>query len=157
MSLTDAIILAAGRGTRIWPYGDTQPKAALPIGNTPLIRRQIEVLRGLGIKRIAVGANHFESTLRHLLAGLEGVEVVSVGPTHGTKRQQCQLNRELGEAYGWFMAPSYLRRDERAISSIACRRGRVDNLVRLICAVRGYVDGIAERNQVGDHSVATRR
>jgi bifunctional UDP-N-acetylglucosamine pyrophosphorylase/glucosamine-1-phosphate N-acetyltransferase len=84
MSITDAIILAAGRGTRMWPYGDTQPKAALPVGNTPLIRHQINLLRGLGIKRIAVAADHFESTLRHLVAGLEGVEVVSVGSTRGT-------------------------------------------------------------------------
>jgi len=84
MSLTDAIILAAGRGTRLWPYGDTQPKAALSIGNTPLIRHQIELLRGLGIKRITVAAGHFENTLRHLVAGLEGVEVVSVGSTRGT-------------------------------------------------------------------------
>ena len=84
MSLTDAIILAAGRGTRMWPYGDTQPKAALPIANTPLIRHQIEVLRGLGVKRITVAADHLEKTMRHVVADLEGVEVISVGATRGT-------------------------------------------------------------------------
>jgi bifunctional UDP-N-acetylglucosamine pyrophosphorylase/glucosamine-1-phosphate N-acetyltransferase len=84
MSLTEAIILAAGRGTRMWPYGDTQPKAALPLGNTPLLVHQIEVLRESGIRRILVAADHFENTLRHMAAGLEGVEVVSVGAARGT-------------------------------------------------------------------------
>ena len=36
-----AVILAAGRGHRMWPYGETQPKAVLPVANQPLIRHAI--------------------------------------------------------------------------------------------------------------------
>jgi len=84
MAIQHAIILAAGRGTRMWPYGDTQPKAALPLGNTPLIEHQVELLRELGMRRIVVAAGHLESTLRHRVADLEGVEVVPVGAARGT-------------------------------------------------------------------------
>ena len=98
MALNDAIILAAGRGTRMWPYGDTQPKAALPIANTPLLRHQIEILQGLGVERITVAAGHFENTLRHIVADLdEAVEVVPVSATRRTAGTVDSLLEALGE------------------------------------------------------------
>lgn len=51
-------ILAAGRGTRMAPFGEDYPKPLLPIGNKPLIEYQIETMRGLGITDIAVLIGH---------------------------------------------------------------------------------------------------
>jgi dTDP-glucose pyrophosphorylase len=51
-------ILAAGRGTRMAPFGDFYPKPLLPLGNKPLIEYQIETMRGLGIEEIAVLIGH---------------------------------------------------------------------------------------------------
>lgn len=51
-------ILAAGRGTRMAPFGETIPKAALPIGNRALIEYQIEQMRDLGIEEIAILIGH---------------------------------------------------------------------------------------------------
>ena len=51
-------ILAAGRGTRMAPFGETIPKAALPIGNRALIEYQIEQMRDLGITEIAILIGH---------------------------------------------------------------------------------------------------
>lgn len=64
VAIEQAVILAAGRGTRLWPYGDTQPKAALPIGNRPLIHRQFEALSEAGFRKVAVVANHLEGCVR---------------------------------------------------------------------------------------------
>lgn len=52
--IESAIILAAGRGTRLWPYGETRVKAALPVGNLPIITRQMRCLGELGIKDFIV-------------------------------------------------------------------------------------------------------
>jgi dTDP-glucose pyrophosphorylase len=51
-------ILAAGRGTRMAPFGEAVPKPLLAIGNKPLIEHQIEAMRGLGIRDIAVLIGH---------------------------------------------------------------------------------------------------
>ncbi|MFN6978940.1 MAG: sugar phosphate nucleotidyltransferase, partial [Gemmobacter sp.] len=51
-------ILAAGRGTRMAPFGDHYPKPLLPVGNKPLIEYQIEAMRALGITEIAVLIGH---------------------------------------------------------------------------------------------------
>jgi len=53
-----AIILAAGAGSRLWPYGETRAKAALPVGNVPIISHQIRCLQELGVSRFTVVTGH---------------------------------------------------------------------------------------------------
>ncbi len=40
-----AIILAAGKGTRLSPIGDTTPKLLIPVFNKPLIHRFVDILK----------------------------------------------------------------------------------------------------------------
>jgi NDP-sugar pyrophosphorylase family protein len=49
-----AFILAAGRGTRLYPYSQTMSKPLLPILNKPLIIHSIERLLEAGIENIGV-------------------------------------------------------------------------------------------------------
>ncbi|MEI7604139.1 MAG: bifunctional sugar-1-phosphate nucleotidylyltransferase/acetyltransferase [bacterium] len=42
-----AIILAAGKGTRMWPLGETTHKLLMPIFNKPLIHNFINILNGI--------------------------------------------------------------------------------------------------------------
>lgn len=49
-----AIILAAGRGSRLQPHTDAWPKALLPLGDTTLVHRTIGILRGQGIVDISL-------------------------------------------------------------------------------------------------------
>jgi len=49
-----AIILAAGRGSRMGQLGTERPKCLVEIGNKPLIERQIAALRGGGAKAVGV-------------------------------------------------------------------------------------------------------
>lgn len=49
-----AIVLAAGRGTRLAPYTSSTPKCMLPIGEYSILDRQIRTLHGAGIDDIAV-------------------------------------------------------------------------------------------------------
>lgn len=77
-----AVILAAGEGRRMWPYGETQPKAALPIANVPLVRRTVDTLKQLGFTQFEVVVGHLEGTVRRALAGVEGVRFhQQKGPT----------------------------------------------------------------------------
>jgi L-glutamine-phosphate cytidylyltransferase len=49
-----AVILAAGRGSRMRQLGDEQPKCLVQLDGRPLIERQVAALRGGGIEQIGV-------------------------------------------------------------------------------------------------------
>jgi len=52
--IEDALILAAGKGTRMWPLTENNPKPLLPIGGLPIIERQIYELKKVGVKNIHI-------------------------------------------------------------------------------------------------------
>lgn len=55
----NALIFAAGLGTRLKPLTDTMPKAMVPINGKPLIQILIEKLKGIGVTEIVVNVHHF--------------------------------------------------------------------------------------------------
>lgn len=79
-----AVILAAGRGNKIWPYGDTWPKAALPIANWPLIQWQIEAMQTCGVENFIVVADHLGGQVRSAVKEYEGVECIEQPHASGT-------------------------------------------------------------------------
>ncbi len=82
-TIDTAVILAAGTGSKFWPYNIVRQKAAFPIANVPAIRRTVETLVALGIKRIAVVVGHGEASVRAALRGCAG-EIVFVRQTGQT-------------------------------------------------------------------------
>lgn len=85
MSLRTAVILAAGAGTRFWPYNVVRQKAAFPIANIPAIRRLVDNLVDLGISRIAVVVGVGEPSVRAALRGARAeLSFVTQSPPEGT-------------------------------------------------------------------------
>lgn len=76
-----AVILAAGLGTKMWPYGVTCPKACLPVGAKPLIAHQIEWLQAAGMADITVVSGHLGQRVRSVAEGFSGVRMVDSSPT----------------------------------------------------------------------------
>lgn len=58
-----AMIFAAGMGTRLKPLTDTMPKALVTVGGQPLIRRVIARLKEAGATRIVVNLHHFANQI----------------------------------------------------------------------------------------------
>lgn len=52
--LRQAIVLAAGKGTRLRPLTDRRPKCMLPVGNKPLLQHWWEKLSALGLEVVVV-------------------------------------------------------------------------------------------------------
>lgn len=48
-----AVVLAAGRGSRLQPHTDSAPKGLLPLGETTLAHRTVSILRAHGVADIA--------------------------------------------------------------------------------------------------------
>ena len=57
--MRQAMILAAGLGTRLTPLTDTMPKALVPVGGTPLLDLNIRKLQAQGYDRFVVNIHHF--------------------------------------------------------------------------------------------------
>lgn len=57
--MMQAMIFAAGLGTRLKPLTDTMPKAMVRVGGEPLIKRVIDNLAQFGVDRIVVNVHHF--------------------------------------------------------------------------------------------------
>lgn len=49
---TQAVILAGGRGTRMRPWTDVQPKAMIPVAGKPFLEHVVEMLRDQGFDRV---------------------------------------------------------------------------------------------------------
>tara|TARA_B100000900_G_scaffold416015_1_gene448498 strand:+ start:1842 stop:2624 length:783 start_codon:yes stop_codon:yes gene_type:complete len=63
----NAIILAAGIGTRLKPYTDIWPKALMPINGTPLLQIWIEKLFEADIQNILINTHHFANEVKNFI------------------------------------------------------------------------------------------
>ena len=66
--MKQAMILAAGLGTRLKPLTDTMPKALVPVGGTPLLDRNIRRLMDFGYTRFVVNVHHFAQQILDYVA-----------------------------------------------------------------------------------------
>lgn len=63
-----AMILCAGLGTRLRPWTLSHPKALVPVGGVPMLRRVAESLCSQGFDRITVNVHHFASQICDYIA-----------------------------------------------------------------------------------------
>ncbi len=61
--MMQAMIFAAGLGTRLKPLTDRIPKALVSVGGEPLLKRVIFQLKDAGFTRIAVNVHHFSQQI----------------------------------------------------------------------------------------------
>lgn len=57
--MKQAMIFAAGLGTRLKPFTDTKPKALVEVGGQPLLWHVVMKLKAAGYERIVVNIHHF--------------------------------------------------------------------------------------------------
>jgi NDP-sugar pyrophosphorylase family protein len=94
----NAMVLAAGLGTRLGPLGRTTPKVLLPIDGRPLLARQLELLAAAGVERVVVNAHHLASQIEAFLAAYPpppevvcSVEPRLLGTAGGVRRALSHL------------------------------------------------------------------
>lgn len=61
------MILAAGRGRRLRPLTDALPKVLVPVVNSPMLERTIELLSLHGVQEIIINAHHHYQTIADYL------------------------------------------------------------------------------------------
>ena len=62
-----AMIFAAGMGTRLKPLTDRMPKALVPVAGKPLLQHVMNKLQGAGFDRVVVNVHHFAQQIKDYL------------------------------------------------------------------------------------------
>jgi len=64
----NAMIFAAGLGTRLKPLTNNLPKALAPFNGQPLLWHTIKSMEELGVKRVVVNVHHFAQQIKDYIA-----------------------------------------------------------------------------------------
>ncbi len=67
-----AIILSAGRGSRLFPLTEAKPKCLLPVAGTTVLGRQLDVLEAAGITEAVVVTGFMSALVEELVAKRSG-------------------------------------------------------------------------------------
>jgi mannose-1-phosphate guanylyltransferase len=73
-----AMILAAGRGTRLGGLGERVPKALVEIDGVPLLTRQLEYLKAHGVESVVVNASHLAGQIEEFVRSHEDGPAITV-------------------------------------------------------------------------------
>jgi dTDP-glucose pyrophosphorylase len=84
------VILAAGHGSRMGPFGEQVPKPIAPICNKPLLVYQLEHLKSLGIEDIIIVIGH----LGHVIT-----QKLGDGSAYGVRIRYVEQQQRLGLAH----------------------------------------------------------
>lgn len=93
------VILAAGKGSRMFPFSEDHPKPLLPVCNQSLIEYQISMMKNIGIEKIFI------------LIGTYGFKIAGAlgdGDRLGVKIQYIEQGQALGIAHALGRLESYL-------------------------------------------------
>lgn len=85
--MTQAIILAGGKGTRLASRLNGKPKPLVDVDGVPLLQRQIEALVANGVDDIVLLVNHCADQIADFVAGLAlpaRITLIDDGDPHGT-------------------------------------------------------------------------
>lgn len=136
----EAMILAAGAGTRLAPLTERMPKALIPVRGRPLLAHVLDRLAAAGATRLVVNTCHHAERIAEYLAA------------HGPPRVEIALSHEPDGPYdtgGGLLAAARLFRREGPIMLHA-----VDVLSRI--PLEGLLaEHRAARERLGDRVLAT--
>lgn len=95
------VILAAGHGSRMGPFGEQMPKPIAPICNKPLMAYQLEHMRALGIEDVIIVIGHLGHRITQALGD---------GSAHGVKIRYVEQEKRLGLAHAVGQLERYINR-----------------------------------------------
>lgn len=98
-----AVVLAAGKGERLWPLTENRPKPMIPVANRPILEHVVEALETAGIDEVVlvVGSNR-ERVQSHFQDGQEwelDISYVVQEQQLGTGHALLQAEAQIGESF----------------------------------------------------------
>ena len=95
----DAVVLAAGKGTRLWPFTETTAKPAIEILDRPLIHYVLDFLVHNGVKKPCIVVNYRKE------------DVIRAVESYGIKARFVEQTRPMGTGHALMIAERYVGDD----------------------------------------------
>jgi bifunctional UDP-N-acetylglucosamine pyrophosphorylase/glucosamine-1-phosphate N-acetyltransferase len=108
------IILAAGRGEKMWPFTAVRNKALLPVGNRPLIEQTVSVCQQLGVPNILVVCDGYEDPLKHALRHAQGARVISIAKSEGSADSILKIKDHVKGSFAVLFADVWMNANDLA-------------------------------------------
>lgn len=146
-----AVILAAGEGTRLRPLTQNRPKSLLPVANRPILEHLIESLLKSGIRDIIVVVGYRkEQVMRHLNRLSVPVRVVEqknqIGTAHALLCARDLITKDVlvlpGDNY---VDPASLKELLKVQNSMLITTHRHPSNFGVVTIEDGYITEIAEK------------
>ncbi len=114
-----AVILAAGEGTRMRPLTQNKPKVMLPIANKPMLEHIIDAVRDAGIEDILLIVGYRKESITDYFG--DGSKF-GVRITYTTQNQQMGTGHAFGMASGFCKGPFIALNGDVLVSSSHIRK-----------------------------------
>src|SRR6056297_2112986 len=119
-TIKTAVIMAAGRGTRLKSRGQQAPKGFLQLGRKPIIEESLQRLQAAGVERIVIVTGHLSEFYEELASRYKGLVETVHNPKYansGSMYSLFQARMVLG-AEPIFLLESDLIYEQRALSEL---------------------------------------
>jgi N-acetyl-alpha-D-muramate 1-phosphate uridylyltransferase len=75
MTIRQAMVLAAGLGTRLRPITDHIPKPLVTVGGKPMLDYVLDLLVAAGVEKVAINVHHHADQMYRYLKTYDGLEI----------------------------------------------------------------------------------
>ena len=157
-----ALVLTAGKATRLRPLSSIRAKAAMPVAGTPLVVRILKWLRAAGVRRVVMNLHHRPETITGVVGDGSAWDVAVrysweptiLGSAGGPRRALPLLDAERflivnGDTLTDCDLPSLVARhaDSNALVTLALVPGDVARYGGAVVDDEGYVRRFARAHQ----------
>lgn len=156
MTISQAVVLAAGEGKRLRPLTYTRPKCMIPLAGRPILHHVLANLQSAGVKRAVVVVKYMEDTVRKHFSkndlGME-LEFVTQGQKYGTAAAFAQAAGKIDSTF--FAAAGDVITTPAAIKQLAAaHEGRISAMLTevekseqygIAKVEKGYLAGFEEK------------
>ncbi len=124
-AIKTAVIMAAGRGTRLKSRGRQAPKGFLQLGDRPIIEESLQRLQKAGVERVIIVTGHLAEFYEELASRYDGLiltvhndKFAESGSMYSLYQAQKVLD-SAGDDEGFYLLESDLIYEQRALSQLS--------------------------------------
>ena len=149
---TPVVMMAGGKGTRLYPYTRILPKPLIPVGEKPIAEIIMDSFYEYGIKRMIMIVNHKKNMIKSYFGEIEkpySIEYADEDVPLGTGGGLSLIRGQIDETFILTNCDILIEDD---FSKIVEHHRKEGNAITMICSLRNFqvAYGVVEFGEHGD-------